>query len=62
MSFFTRQEEIGTGVSGTLRSHEDVVTKPKRRQRTGKWPLRWVTLSVLTICGAFWIAFFALIF
>ena len=61
MSFFTRQEETGTGAAGTLSSPEDVVAMPKR-QRAGKWPLRWVTLSVFSICSAIWIAIFALIF
>lgn len=62
MSFFTQQKEIQTGGTGALRPGDDVVSNSAPARRKGKWPLRWVTLGVLTVCSAFWIAFFALIF
>lgn len=62
MSFFTHQEEVRSGAAGTLRSHEDIVSETRRHKRASKWPLRWVTLAVFSLCSAFWIALFALIF
>ena len=62
MSFFTRQEEVRSGTAGTLRSREDMVSGRPPQTKSRKWPLRWVTLAVLTLCSAFWIAFFTLIF
>jgi hypothetical protein len=62
MSFFTRQEEVGSSGAGMLGAHEKVVPEQKPRRASAKWPLRWVTLTVLFICTLFWIAFFTLIF
>jgi len=62
MSFFTRQEEVRSGTAGTLRTRDELVSERQPRSRSSKWPLRWVTLAVVTLCSAFWITFFALIF
>jgi len=62
MSFLTRQEEVSSGGTSVLAKNEKVASKQLTHRASEKWPLRWVTLGVVFVCSAFWIAFFTLIF